>query len=97
MGWEIRVQFRWGMMGFLCLPPLGLTRAPIQCIPEARTAVIKRPKRKADHSPASSSEINNAWSRTSSPPIRLRGVVHTRKLSTRTTLPRVLLITPLVL
>jgi hypothetical protein len=33
------------------------------------------PGREADHSPPSSAEIKNAWSYTSTPPIRLHGVV----------------------
>jgi len=32
-------------------------------------------KRKADYSPPSSAELKNAWSYTSTPPIRLHGVV----------------------
>jgi len=37
--------------------------------------VVKRPGREADNSPPSSAEVNNGWSCTSSPPIRLHGVV----------------------
>jgi hypothetical protein len=36
---------------------------------------VKRPGRKADHSPPSSAEVKNAWSYTSTPSIRLHGVV----------------------
>jgi hypothetical protein len=36
---------------------------------------VKRPGREADHSPSSSAEVKNAWSYTSTPPIRLLGVV----------------------
>jgi hypothetical protein len=36
---------------------------------------IKRARREADHSPPSSAEFENAWSYTSTPPIRLNGVV----------------------
>jgi hypothetical protein len=36
---------------------------------------VKRPEREADHSPPSSAEVKNAWSYTSTPPIRLHGVV----------------------
>jgi len=35
---------------------------------------VKRPGREDDHSPPSSAEVN-AWSYTSTPPIRLHGVV----------------------
>jgi hypothetical protein len=36
---------------------------------------VKRPGRRADHSPPSSAEVKNAWSYTSTHPIRLHGVV----------------------
>jgi hypothetical protein len=36
---------------------------------------VKRPGREADHSPPSSVEVKNAWSYTSTPSIRLHGVV----------------------
>jgi hypothetical protein len=36
---------------------------------------VKRPEREADHSPPSSAEVKNAWSYTSTPPIRLYGVM----------------------
>jgi hypothetical protein len=35
----------------------------------------KRPGSEADRSPASSAEVKNEWSYTSTPPIRLHGVV----------------------
>jgi hypothetical protein len=36
---------------------------------------VKRPGRETDHSSPSSAEVQNAWSYTSAPPIRLHGVV----------------------
>jgi len=36
----------------------------------------KRSGRKADNSPPSSAQVNNAWNYTSTPPIRLRGAMH---------------------
>jgi hypothetical protein len=36
---------------------------------------VKRPVREADHSLPSSAEVKNAWSYTSTLPIRLHGVV----------------------
>jgi hypothetical protein len=36
---------------------------------------VKRPRREADHSPLSSAEVKNLWNYTSTPPIRLHGVV----------------------
>jgi len=37
--------------------------------------VWKRPWSQADHAPPSGTEVNNVWSYTSTPPIRLHGVV----------------------
>jgi hypothetical protein len=54
---------------------LGPTQPPIQCVPGALSLGVKQPARKADHSPASSAEVKNAWSYTSTPPILLNGVV----------------------
>jgi hypothetical protein len=39
----------------------------------AFSLAVKRPGREADHSPPSSAEVKNAWSCTSTPPIRLHG------------------------
>jgi hypothetical protein len=36
---------------------------------------VKRPGREADYSPPSSAKVKNGWSYTSTPPIRLQGVV----------------------
>jgi hypothetical protein len=36
---------------------------------------VKRPGREADHSPPTSAKVQNAWSYTSTPSIRLHGVV----------------------
>jgi hypothetical protein len=54
---------------------LELTQPPIQCVPEAFSLGVKQPGREADHSPPSSAEGKNAWSYTSTPPIRLHGVM----------------------
>jgi hypothetical protein len=51
------------------------SRLPIQWIRGALTLRIKRPGCEADHSPQSSAEVKNAWSYTSTPPIRLHGAV----------------------
>jgi hypothetical protein len=52
---------------------------------EGLSLVIKRPGREADHSPPSISEAKYVWNSTSTPPIRLHGVV--LSWITRTTLP----------
>jgi hypothetical protein len=54
---------------------LGPTQPPIQWIPGALSLEVKRPGREADHSLPSSAEVKNAWSYTSTPAIRLDGVV----------------------
>jgi hypothetical protein len=52
---------------------LGPTQPPIQWVPGALSLGVKRPGGEADYSPPSSAE--DAWSYTSTPPIRLDGVV----------------------
>jgi hypothetical protein len=59
---------------------LGLTQPPIQWVPEAPSLGVKRPVGEADNSPPSSAEVKNAWSYTSTPPIRLHVVVLTAVL-----------------
>jgi hypothetical protein len=54
---------------------LGPTQPPIRWVPGDLSLGVKRPGREADHSPASSTEVKNAWSYTSTPPIPLHGVV----------------------
>jgi hypothetical protein len=49
---------------------LGPTQSPVQWVPGALSLGVKRSAREADHSHPSSSEIKNAWSYTSTPPIR---------------------------
>jgi hypothetical protein len=56
-------------------PALGPTKPLIQWVTRALSPGVKRPWREADHSPPSSAEVKNAWSYTSTPPIRLHGVV----------------------
>jgi hypothetical protein len=54
------------------------TQPPIQCEPETLSTEVKRPGREADHSPPSSTEVKNVWSNTSTPAIRLHGVVRSQ-------------------
>jgi hypothetical protein len=53
------------------------TQPPIQWVPGVLSLRVKRPGREAYHSPPSSGEVKNAWSYTSTPPIRLHSVVLT--------------------
>jgi len=56
-------------------PALEPTQPPTQWVPGALSLGVKRPGREADQSPPSSVEVKNAWSYTSTVPIRLHGVV----------------------
>jgi hypothetical protein len=56
-------------------PVLGLTQRPIEWEPMVLSPEIKRSEREADHSHATSVEVRNAWWFTSTPPIRLTGVM----------------------
>jgi hypothetical protein len=61
-------------------PAVGSTQKPIRgrrCTAGALSPGVKRLEREADHSPPSSAEVKKAWSYTSTPPIRLHGVVLT--------------------
>jgi hypothetical protein len=82
MGWTT------GVLGFDSRRKLGIflfttasrtalepTQPPIQWVPATVSLGVKQPERDADHSPPSSSEVKNAWSYTSTLPIRLQGVV----------------------
>jgi hypothetical protein len=58
-------------------PALEPTQPPLQWVPGGRALflVVKRAGREADHLPASNAETENEWNHTSTPPIRLHGVV----------------------
>jgi hypothetical protein len=82
MGWMIGVlgfDSRRGLEIFLftteSITALGPTQPPIQWVPGALSLGVKRLGHEADHSSPSSSEVKNAWSYTSAPPISHQGVV----------------------
>jgi len=56
-------------------PAPGPTQVPIQWAPGALSPQLKRPAREADHSPPSSTVVKNARRYTSTPSIRLHGMV----------------------
>jgi hypothetical protein len=56
-------------------PALGPTQPPVQWVPASLSREVKRSGSEAEHSPPSSAEVKCAWSYTSTPPIRLDGVV----------------------
>jgi hypothetical protein len=56
-------------------PALGPTQPLIQWVAVVLSLGVKRPGGEADHSPPSSVEVKNVWSYTSTPPVRLHGVV----------------------
>jgi hypothetical protein len=72
-------DFRWRLGIFLFTtvsrPALGPTQPPIQWVLRALSLWVKWPGREADHSSPSNAEVKNAWRYTSTPPIRLHGVV----------------------
>jgi hypothetical protein len=51
------------------------SQPPIHWVPGSLSLGVKRPGREVDLSPPSSAEVKNAWSYTSTPPIRLHGAV----------------------
>jgi hypothetical protein len=59
----------------LSRPAVGPTQLPIQRVTWALSLEANRPGREADHSLPSSAEIKNAWSYTSTPPMRLHDMV----------------------
>jgi hypothetical protein len=92
MGWTIRIvgfdsRRRLGIFLFTTASRtvLGPTQPPIQWVPGALSLGVKCPGRETDHSPPSSAWVKNAWSYTSTPPIRFHGVV--LSWNTETTLP----------
>jgi hypothetical protein len=56
-------------------PALGSTQPPIKWVPGALSLGVKRQGREADHSPPTSAEVNKMWIYTSTPPLRLQGVM----------------------
>jgi hypothetical protein len=82
------MDWTFGVLGFDSWQGLGIflfttasrmvlrpTQPPIQWVLGALSLGVKRPGREADHLPPSSAEVKNAWSYTSTPPIRLHGMV----------------------
>jgi hypothetical protein len=55
--------------------PDRLWGSPMLWVPGVISLGLKRLGREANHSPPSSAEVENAWSYTSTPPIRLHGVL----------------------
>jgi len=59
----------------VCRTALGPIQLPIQWVQGALSLGVKQPGREAEYSPPYSTGVKNAWNYTSSPPIRLHGVV----------------------
>jgi hypothetical protein len=64
-GVEVRVPV--GSRIFTSPPALRSTQPPIQWIPGALSPGVKRPRREADHSPPTSTEVKKTWVYTSTP------------------------------
>jgi hypothetical protein len=79
MGWMIGGESRQGLGIFFFTtasrPALGPTQSRIQWVPGGPFLGVKRPGREADHSLPSNADVKNAWSYTSTPPVRLHIVV----------------------
>jgi hypothetical protein len=78
--WTAGVEFPAGAEIFIFatlvfILALGPTQAHMQLVPGVLTLGVKRPGREADHSPPSSADVKNSWSYTSTPQMRLHGVV----------------------
>jgi hypothetical protein len=56
-------------------PALVTTQRRIQLVPGVLSPEVKRLGHEAEHSPPSITDVKNEWSYTSTPPIRLHGVV----------------------
>jgi hypothetical protein len=54
---------------------MGTAKPPIQNVPVTLSPRVKRQGHDGDYSPPSSAVVKNAWSYTSTPPVRLHGVV----------------------
>jgi hypothetical protein len=74
-GFESRHWLRNFLFTIVSRPPLGPTQPSMQWVPRTCSLGIKWPGSEADHSLSSSAEIKNAYSYTSTAPIRLHGVV----------------------
>jgi hypothetical protein len=81
-GWTIGVQGfdSWRGLGIFLFTTMSRTalrptQPPIQWVPGALSLGVKWLGHEADHSPPSGAEVRNAWSSTSTPPIRLNGMV----------------------
>jgi hypothetical protein len=75
LGFDSRRELRIFLFATVSRTALEPTQPPNQWVPGYLSLGVKRPGRKADHSPPSSAEVKNAWSYTSTPPIYLHGVV----------------------
>jgi hypothetical protein len=74
-GFDSRQGLRIFLFTTVSRPALGPTQPPIQWVRETLSLGLKRPGRETDHLSPSSADVKSVWSYTSTPPIRLHGVV----------------------
>jgi hypothetical protein len=75
LGFNSRQRQRPFLFAIASEPSLGPTQHPIKWVPKALSLGVKWPGREADHSSPSNAEVKNAFSCTSTTPIRHHGVV----------------------
>jgi hypothetical protein len=82
-GWMSEFRFTAGTGNFTLhlesWPALGPTQPPTHCVLWALFPGVTRKGSEADHSPPSSAVVKNTWSCTSTPSVRLHGVVVKRR------------------
>jgi hypothetical protein len=74
-GFKSRKGLGFSVLATASRSTLGSTDPPIQWVLSVISAGVKRPEHEADHSSQLSAEVKNAWSFTSTPPLRLQGLV----------------------
>jgi hypothetical protein len=75
VGVRVPVEGKIFLLSTSSRPVLGPTQPPIQWILGALSSGVKQPGRETNHSLPTSAEVKNTWIYTSTPSIRLHGVL----------------------